>query len=421
MRVTVVAGGAGYSLVPTVTITGGGGTGATAVANLTGGVVTSFTITNPGSGYTSAPTVTISAPVSSLAVDSPFGLVVKAEDPYGNINQLFNGIITLALTSNPAGATLLGVPAVQAGAGVSMFSSLEVTQAGTGDTIQATSGSLTTTTSPFNVTSTSTSATHLVLTTEPPANVTAGSAFSVIVAAENASGSVDPNYSGSVTLALASNPGSATLGGTLTVTAQNGVATFSGLTLNMVASGYTLSASSGTLTAATSTAITVAATAASKLVMTVEPPSSVAAGAGFTMTATAEDSNGNVVTTYSTSMTAFAAGVTLGGTTTVTPVGGVATFTGLTLTQVAGLRSRGFQRQPVRLDLRHQSRRRPGLAARRHRPARLRPGHRQQCRHQQRRGSLDRRDQRRRRLHHAPRWSPSLPPPAAPRRRPRPC
>ena len=198
-------------------------------------------------------------------------------------------------------------------------------QAGAGDTIQASSGTLTTTTSTFNVTSTATTATHLVLTTEPPANVSAGSGFSLVVAAENVSGNVDPNYGASVTLALASNPGGSTLGGTLAVPAVNGVATFSGLTLNLVASDYTLSASSGTLTAATSTAITVGAAAAAKLVMSIEPPSTVAAGAGFTMTATAEDSSGNVVTTYNTSMTASAAGVPLGGTTSVTPVGGVAT------------------------------------------------------------------------------------------------
>ena len=43
-----------YTTAPTVTITGGGGTGATATVS-TAGVIT---ITNPGSGYTSAPTIT---------------------------------------------------------------------------------------------------------------------------------------------------------------------------------------------------------------------------------------------------------------------------------------------------------------------------------------------------------------------------
>lgn len=51
-----------YLTVPNVTITGGGGTGAAAVAILSGGNsgnITGFTITNPGSGYTSAPTVRV--------------------------------------------------------------------------------------------------------------------------------------------------------------------------------------------------------------------------------------------------------------------------------------------------------------------------------------------------------------------------
>ena len=58
--ITVTAAGSGYSSVPTVSITGGNGFGATAKANLNGGTtVSSITITNPGRGYTSTPTITI--------------------------------------------------------------------------------------------------------------------------------------------------------------------------------------------------------------------------------------------------------------------------------------------------------------------------------------------------------------------------
>lgn len=46
-----------YTSAPAVTITGGGGTGATAVATTDGVFVTSVTVTNGGSGYTSAPTI----------------------------------------------------------------------------------------------------------------------------------------------------------------------------------------------------------------------------------------------------------------------------------------------------------------------------------------------------------------------------
>jgi hypothetical protein len=53
--------GSGYTVPPIITISGGGGSGATAIAeiNLDFGTVTNIIITNPGSGYTTTPTVTI--------------------------------------------------------------------------------------------------------------------------------------------------------------------------------------------------------------------------------------------------------------------------------------------------------------------------------------------------------------------------
>lgn len=51
------SGGTGYTSAPAVSFTGGGGTGATAVATVVAGVVTNLTITNPGTGFTSTPTV----------------------------------------------------------------------------------------------------------------------------------------------------------------------------------------------------------------------------------------------------------------------------------------------------------------------------------------------------------------------------
>jgi len=50
--INVTAGGTGYTTAPTIAITGGGGTGATAVATVAGGVVTGITVTNTGTGQT---------------------------------------------------------------------------------------------------------------------------------------------------------------------------------------------------------------------------------------------------------------------------------------------------------------------------------------------------------------------------------
>ena len=57
--ITIVNGGSGYT-APTVTLTGGGGTGALATATTSSGVITGIAVTAAGTGYTSAPTVVIS-------------------------------------------------------------------------------------------------------------------------------------------------------------------------------------------------------------------------------------------------------------------------------------------------------------------------------------------------------------------------
>jgi hypothetical protein len=87
-----------------------------------------------------------------------------------------------------------------------------------------------------------------VVTTQPPSNVNAGQGFGLVVRAEIGS-TVDSSFNGHVTVFLASvPPGAPTTfsGGQVTVTAVNGVATFSGLTLQY-GGDYTLQlVSSGT-------------------------------------------------------------------------------------------------------------------------------------------------------------------------------
>ena len=55
--VRVDNGGSGYATAPTVSFTGGGGSGATAVARIRGGAVQCVAVLTHGNGYTSAPTV----------------------------------------------------------------------------------------------------------------------------------------------------------------------------------------------------------------------------------------------------------------------------------------------------------------------------------------------------------------------------
>ena len=66
--IKIGTGGSGFTFEPTVNLTGGGGTGATATAYLGYGVITKIVVTNPGSGYTSAPTVVIAGSQTSTGI-----------------------------------------------------------------------------------------------------------------------------------------------------------------------------------------------------------------------------------------------------------------------------------------------------------------------------------------------------------------
>lgn len=98
-KVTVTAGGSGYS-APLVTFAGGGGAGAKAfVSGAANGVVTEITVTDPGTGYTSNPTVTIA--------DSGGGVGAGATA----LAETRRGVIT-GITVNSGGSGYVGVPDV---------------------------------------------------------------------------------------------------------------------------------------------------------------------------------------------------------------------------------------------------------------------------------------------------------------------
>jgi hypothetical protein len=67
--VVVRNGGSGYTSAPTVAFVGGGGTDATAIAEVYAGKITKVLITNPGKGYTTEPTVTFTGNGSGEVVD----------------------------------------------------------------------------------------------------------------------------------------------------------------------------------------------------------------------------------------------------------------------------------------------------------------------------------------------------------------
>ncbi|MEQ1859283.1 MAG: autotransporter-associated beta strand repeat-containing protein [Chthoniobacteraceae bacterium] len=118
--VPVTAGGAGYIDTPIVTITGGGGTGATAIANVSGGVVTGITITNPGVGYTSAPTVALLGGLGTGATAATLGTPTTAANTSGGmtfISSTGTGTTTLTGVGTYTGGTTVNSGTLALGVG----------------------------------------------------------------------------------------------------------------------------------------------------------------------------------------------------------------------------------------------------------------------------------------------------------------
>jgi hypothetical protein len=273
---------------------------------------------------------------------------VSAVDSSGQVVTSFTGVITLALGHDASAlhnARLSGSTAVAANAGVATFADLSLDQLGSGYTLSAAigSGAPLAASAPFDITALPPApapATRVAFTAQP-ANTSAGTALSPVqVAALDSLGRPVQTFTGQVTIALGDNPGGATLsGGPQTVSAVNGVATFSGLALDKAASGYTLTAAASGLAGDRSTPFTVSPGPASVLVFTVQPHNTLPlATIQPPVQVTAFDAFGNQASNF-TGMVSVAIGhngslggtATLSGTTTQPAANGVATFADLSI------------------------------------------------------------------------------------------
>ena len=98
--------GAGYVDAPLVTVSGGGGTGATAVATVAGGVITGITITNPGVNYTTAPTFVLTGGGATSVGTATAGANVA--NGSGGVTKTGAGTLTIgSTTSTYTGATTI--------------------------------------------------------------------------------------------------------------------------------------------------------------------------------------------------------------------------------------------------------------------------------------------------------------------------
>jgi hypothetical protein len=199
----------------------------------------------PGSPkpYTAgAPTQFLVWQPTTVTSGAPFTASIAIVDSLGNVVATAQGTMSASLVYNPGG-TLSGTLSVPVVNGVATFSNLLVDKALTGYQLQFHwSGGTTGDGTQFSV-----------VPGQPASLVVAGQPSDAVIGQPispavqfslyDAQGNFATNATTPVTIALAANPGTATLSGTLTVAPQAGVASFADLSLNQRAIGYTLTAS----------------------------------------------------------------------------------------------------------------------------------------------------------------------------------
>ncbi|MGH7537556.1 MAG: hypothetical protein ACREMF_02895, partial [Gemmatimonadales bacterium] len=189
------------------------------------------------------------------------------------------------------------------------------------------------TSTPFEVTPAS--GPRLLFTVQP-SSPTAGAAIApaVQVTARDSLGNTINTFTEDVTVAIAANAGGGTLSGTLVRGAVGGVATFSDLSVDKSAAGYTLTAVAPGAATGVSAPFDVAAGSASQLVFVVHPSSAFAGSAiSPPVQVIARDDWGNRATGFTgdvrTVLASNPSGAILSGDTTVAAVAGEATFSSL--------------------------------------------------------------------------------------------
>jgi hypothetical protein len=278
---------------------------------------------------------------------------VTVDDQFGNPYAIGNSTVTLTLSSGTfvGGATTVTANTTN---GVASFPSLEIAASGN-YTLTATDGTLTSVVSSSILISNSA---KLGFTTQPGNTVAGHVMGNVVVTEEDQNG--NPANTGDnsslVTLTLSNNAFFSTGSNTITQKVVNGVATFSGLTID-VSGDYTLQASDAALNPATSNSFHIGATA-TRLVFTQQPQDTNAGEAiNPAVGVSFEDGFGNIdsTNTGNVSITLTGGGTFFGGASgeTISAVSGTATFDNVviptagnyTLAAAANGESSGVSRQ----------------------------------------------------------------------------
>ncbi len=293
------------SLPAKIKLTGGTGSFTATLStageqSITGTDTTTSTITGSQVGITVNPAAGATLIFGQKPSDATAGVAISpavtviVEDQFNNVVTGNGSTVTLTLSAGTfeGGSSTAAAAVVN---GVATFGSLKIDAAGK-YTVSATDRTLigTGASKKFTI---SPAATSTLVMTGFPSPVTAGTAGSFTVTAEDAFGNTTPDYQGKVH--FTSSDGQASLPADFTF--NSGTHTFKATLKTAGAQTITVTdAATGTLTV-TQAGITVNPAAASKLI--VSAPPSAASGTPFSITVTAVDGYGNVATGYTGTVT----------------------------------------------------------------------------------------------------------------------
>ena len=306
----------------------------TLTASSLGTVPVAFTATGHAGP---ASTISIVTQPAFAATGIPFFRqpVVRVTDANGNVVTGAATAVTSAIATGPG--SLSGTTTVPTASGVAAFTDLAIT--GTGATTLSFSapGLTGATSNSFSVTPPPGPPTQLSVETQPSGATSAATLpTQPVVLVLDANGARVSNSSPAVTAAIGSGPG--TLSGTTTVTAVNGVATFTNL--RITGSGTsTITFSTAGLTSATSGNISIAAPIAlSAALIGGDRQAQMAGGAvGIKPSVVVRGQGNTLLAGARVTFTVTAGGGSITGGSAITDANGVATLGSWTLGAVAGL------------------------------------------------------------------------------------
>ncbi|MCC6573578.1 MAG: hypothetical protein IT462_07295 [Planctomycetes bacterium] len=274
---------------------------------------------------------------SGVSINSPAGIVVSARKADTSVDTTFGGAVTALIESGPVGGgfTPTTLSAVSAASGVAAFSTVALDKIGT-YTLRFVSQPLTfVVTAAFTITP---GQPYRIVIVDQPSDSEVGVAIPPppSVQVEDRYGNLSTSFSSNITASLVSNFTSAMLTGSV-IAASNGVAVFPNLQLNRPGAGYQLLfTAAGVAASGASTSFTIVLGPPAQLGF-LQQPLTTTGGAVFVPAPRVQvrDAGGNLLPGFVGNMDVAMGnnptGAALSGMQSITVVGGVATFSDLSV------------------------------------------------------------------------------------------